>query len=195
MSGYEPSPTDAFLILWLAKTVLRPYYARHVRRLGLRGHERVLDFGCGPGVAARQIAAQLAKGGGRLTCVDVSQTWMRVARQMTRRCPNVEYKLGDIAALDVEDDAYDVVFIHFVLHDIPARDRPQIVRHLADKLQVGGRLSLREPTSSGHGMSPGEIRRLMTGAGLGQVSLETGRAMCIQPICDGVFRALDPPRS
>jgi hypothetical protein len=49
---------------------------------------------------------------------------------MTARYANVEQKWGDIAALDIEADACDTVFIHFVLHDIPARTRPETVRHL-----------------------------------------------------------------
>jgi 2-polyprenyl-3-methyl-5-hydroxy-6-metoxy-1,4-benzoquinol methylase len=187
MGAYEPSSADVLLALLLVKTVLRPYYARYVRSLGLKGHERVLDFGSGPGVAARHIAARLAEGGGRLTCVDVSQTWMRIAQKATRRYPNIEYKLGRIAALDVENAAYDVVLVHFVLHDIPAHERLDTVHHLAGKLRQGGRLVVREPTAAGHGISPEALCRLLTGAGLQQIYVKTGRAALIQAICDGVF--------
>lgn len=187
MSTYEPSAAEAFVTLLLAKTILSRYYARYVRSLNLEGGEWVLDYGSGPGVAARCIAARLAEGGGHLTCVDVSQTWNRIAQRTTKRYAYVEHKLGDIAALDIENDAYDVVFIHFVLHDIPARERPDIARHLAAKLRKGGRLLMREPTTEGHGMSPEEVRQLMTGAGLRQVSSKTGKALLIQPICDGRF--------
>jgi SAM-dependent methyltransferase len=187
MSAYGPPKAEAFVVSLLAKAILSPYYARYVRSLGLKGGERVLDYGSGPGVAARYIAARLAEGGGRVTCVDVSQTWLRIAQKTTRRYPNVEHKLGEIAALDIENDAYDVIFIHFVLHDIPARERPDVVRHLGAKLRQGGRLVLREPTSKGHGISPQEIQRLMTSAGLQQVSVKTGRALLIQPVCDGQF--------
>jgi len=114
MSAYEPSPAEIFAVSLLVRTILSPYYARCVRSLGLEGCERVLDFGSGPGAAALHIAGRLAKGGGRLTCVDVSQAWLRAAQRTTERYSNVEYKLGDVAALDIEDDVYDVVFIHFV---------------------------------------------------------------------------------
>jgi 2-polyprenyl-3-methyl-5-hydroxy-6-metoxy-1,4-benzoquinol methylase len=187
MSAHEPPKAEAFVVSLLAKAILSPYYARYVRNLDLKGGERVLDYGSGPGVAARHIATRLAEGGGHLTCVDVSQTWIRIAQKTTRRYSHVEYKLGDIAALDIENDAYDVVFIHFVLHDLPAQKRPDVVRHLSAKLRKGGRLVLREPTSKGHGISPQEIQRLMTDAGLQQVSVKTGRALLIQPVCDGQF--------
>ncbi len=191
MSVYEPSSADVLLVLLLTRTVLRPYYAGYVRSLDLKGHERVLDYGSGPGVAAHYIAARLAKGRGRLTCVDVSQTWMRIAQKVTRGYPNIEYKVGRIAALDVENAAYDVVLVHFVVHDIPTHERLDAVHHLADKLRQGGRLVVREPTAGGHGISPEELIRLLTSAGLQQARVKTGRAALIQAVCDGVFYKAD----
>jgi SAM-dependent methyltransferase len=187
MNTREPSSVEVALASLLTRTILRPYYARYVRGLGLKGSERVLDFGSGPGAAAVHLAARLAAGGGQVTCVDVSQAWLRAAQRRTERCSNVDFKLGELAALDIKNGVYDVVFIHFVLHDIPAGRRPDTVRHLVAKLRSGGRLPLREPTSKGHGMSPEEIRRLMTGAGLQQVSMKTSRALWIQPVCDGLY--------
>ena len=193
MSGYEPSSLDVALASLALGTILRPYYARLVRGLGLQGNERLIDFGSGPGAAAVHLAAALSEGGGQVTCVDVSLAWLRAARRTTERFSNVAFKLGEIAALDIPDGAYDLVFIHFVLHDIPVRKRPETVRHLAAKLRAHradgtvGRLFLREPTGKGHGMSPDEIDRLMTGAGLQPVSLETGRLLGIQPICSGLY--------
>jgi len=187
MSPYEPSAADVAASSLLVRAILGPYYARRIRSLGLSGAERVLDFGSGPGVAALHIARRLAEGGGRLTCVDVSRNWLRAAQRITRRYPNVEHRVGDIAALDIEDGVYDVVFIHFVLHDIPAQQRPDTMRHLAAKLRGGGRLSLREPTGKGHGISPQEVGRLMAGAGLQQAFIETRRVLWIQPVCAGLY--------
>jgi ubiquinone/menaquinone biosynthesis C-methylase UbiE len=187
MSAYEPSSLDVTLASLAMRTILRPYYARFVRSLNLKGDERVIDFGSGPGAAAVHLAAALAEGGGQVTCVDVSHAWLRAARRTTARYANVAFKLGEIAALDIADGAYDAVFMHFVLHDIPAKKRPEAVRHLAAKLRAGGRLFLREPTGKGHGMPPDEIHRLMIGAALNQVSLGTGRLLWIQPIADGLY--------
>jgi SAM-dependent methyltransferase len=190
---HEPSSLDVALASLALRTILRPYYARLVRGLGLRGDERVIDFGSGPGAAAVHLAAALSTGRGQVTCVDVSKAWLRAAQKMTERYTNVAFKLGEIATLDIADGAYDVVFFHFVLHDIPAERRAETVRHLAAKLRAhraggtGGRLFLREPTGKGHGMPPDEIDRLMTGAGLRQVFLDTGRLLWIQPICDGLY--------
>jgi ubiquinone/menaquinone biosynthesis C-methylase UbiE len=188
LSGYEPPASEVWITALLTKTVLSAYYARYVGSLGLRGSEQVLDYGSGTGVAARHIAARLAKGGGHLTCVDVSERWMQVAQRTTRDYTNVEYRLGHIATLGIEDDTCDVVFVHFVLHDIPRVERTESVCHLARKLREGGKLFAREPTSGGHGMSPDELSQLMAGAGLQQVSLKTGKLLRLQSICDGEYR-------
>jgi hypothetical protein len=39
--------------------------------------------------------------------------------------------------LDIPDSSQDMVFVHFVIHDIPADRRPQVVKHLARKLVIG----------------------------------------------------------
>ncbi len=186
--GYEPRYTEIRLTIALGKTLLYPYYRGYVRSLGLKGDERILDYGSGSGMASRHIAHILSDSGGTLTCVDISQRWIEIARQTMRGYANVIYKLGPIAELDLEDGAYDSVFIHFVLHDVPAAERPEVVRHLARVLRRGGLLFLREPTLEGHGMPAAEIHTLMTQQGLHEVKMQEKRVLLTQSVCDGVFR-------
>lgn len=159
--SYEPSSFEVFFTVTLG-TLFGGMYKEYVDRLGLKGGERVLDFGSGSGNPARFIAPLLTDGG-RLTCVDVSERWMDVAQKRLRKYSNVEFKLGDIAALDLPEAGYDVVFVHLVLHDIAAADHPRIVQHLARKLKRDGRLFIREPMRF---ISPDEIRPLMRQNGL-----------------------------
>ena len=58
MSAYEPPTAEAYILSLFARTILGPYYARTIRNLGLKGDEQVLDYGSGPGVAARHIVAR-----------------------------------------------------------------------------------------------------------------------------------------
>lgn len=51
----------------------------------------------------RFIAPRLIHGGGRLTCVDISKKWMDVSRWRLGKYPNADFKLGDIATLDIPD--------------------------------------------------------------------------------------------
>jgi ubiquinone/menaquinone biosynthesis C-methylase UbiE len=163
LSTYEPPTLEITLTLGLGLTVLSPYYSGFARSLGLRGDERVLDFGSGSGICSRHIAARL-RHGGQLDCVDISHRWMHVIRRTLRRFDNVGYHLGRITTLDLAEAAYDVVVIHFVLHDIPAAERPDVAAALARRLKPGGRLVLREP--QGHGLTLDELNRLVTAAGL-----------------------------
>ena len=146
-----------------AGTFARPVYSKYVDRMSLQGHERVLDFGSGAGTPARMLARKLLKGGGQVTCVDVSRVWLETARRRLARYPNVKFKLGEISSLGLPDAAYDVVLVHFVLHDIPAAERPRVVQHLARKLAPGGKLFIREPLEQ---LARDEIVRLMRENGL-----------------------------
>ncbi len=180
--SYEPSSFEVFFTVTLG-TLFGGLYKEYVDRLGLQGNERVLDFGSGSGNPARFIAPLLTDGG-RLTCVDVSKTWMDVARKRLRRYSNVEFKLGDIAALDLPDAGYDVVFVHFVLHDIAAAGRSRIVQHLARKLKRGGKVFVREPMRL---IAPDAIRRLMRQSGLEESTFRMTNIKMQGDVYEGVF--------
>ncbi len=162
LSTYEPTPLEIKLTQWLGTTVLQPYYRSFTRSLGLHGGERVLDFGSGSGVCSRHIADRL-QAGGQLDCVDISRGWMRVIRRTLRRYDNVGTYRGRITTLDLPEAAYDVIVIHFVLHDIPSAERPDVIAALARQLKPGGRLVLREPRD--HGLTLDELGRLMAAGG------------------------------
>lgn len=184
---YEPPPLEVGLTLALGLTVLSPYYRSFARGLNLSGDERVLDFGSGSGICSRHIAAVLQRGEGRLDCVDISQGWMKVIRRTLRRYDKVRYHLGQIAEVNLPDGAFDVVVVHFVLHDIPAPDRSGVVASLARKLKPDGRLLLREP--QGHGLALADLDALAAAAGLHVAALET-RNVFIGHVLDGCFTPL-----
>lgn len=165
-SGYEPSDAEIRLTLALGLTVLSPYYRQFARGLKLNGNERVLDFGSGSGVCSRHIAACLTQAGGSLDCIDVSHKWISLARKTLRRYRNVNFHLGHIAEVSAPDAAFDVVVVHFVLHDIPAMQRLGVMRILARKLNPLGCLVLREPLVER--LCEDEVRQLTLDAGLVQ---------------------------
>jgi ubiquinone/menaquinone biosynthesis C-methylase UbiE len=166
MSFEEPSRSKVYRMMFEMNVLGRPYYRRYVKELGLRGNERVLEYGSGPGAASRYLAQQLLSGGGHLTCVDISSVWMSHLKRRMRGYQNVDFKLGDIVSLDIEDATYDVVTIHFVLHEIEESLRQEKVNALSQKLKSGGRMFIREPLSVRHGMPPDEVRTLVSSAGL-----------------------------
>jgi ubiquinone/menaquinone biosynthesis C-methylase UbiE len=183
LSSYEPPVLEVRLTLALGLTVLSPYYRGFVKSLNLRGDERVLDFGSGSGICSRHTAAHL-RHGGHLACVDVSRGWMDVIRRILRRYDNVSYHPGRITQLDLPESTFDLVVIHFVLHDIPAAERPAVTIALARKLKPGGRLVLREP--QGEGLTPEEINQLMGSAGL-HPSSTAAHKIAIGAVYDACF--------
>jgi len=80
-----------------------------VERLDLRGTERVLEFGCGPGIAAALVAARLM--GGTLLAVDRSPVAVRRARARIGSLPHVgieQTALADLSAPEPFDVAFGV---------------------------------------------------------------------------------------
>lgn len=92
LSTYEPPALEIWLTRTLGATVLSPYYRGFVRRLGLRGDERVIDYGSGSGVLSRHIAARLEESGGRLVLREPQDEGLM---------PNELRRLADTAGLEV----------------------------------------------------------------------------------------------
>jgi ubiquinone/menaquinone biosynthesis C-methylase UbiE len=96
----------------------------------------VLDLGTGTG----RILELLAGISDRAIGVDASPAMLSVARANLEKAGlrNAQLRHGDIYALPVERDAYDIVVLHQVLHylDDPAR----AIREACRALRPGGRL-------------------------------------------------------
>jgi 2-polyprenyl-3-methyl-5-hydroxy-6-metoxy-1,4-benzoquinol methylase len=104
-----------------------------------------------------------------------------------KKYPNMDYKLGDIAALDIADDAYDIVVVHNVLHHVAKDEQQETVTVLARKLKPGGRLFIREFTRAEHGTPVIEIRAVMSGAEFHERQSRMTRSLMMGEVFDGVF--------
>lgn len=162
-------------------------YEKYIDGMNLKGREKVLDFGSGPGSAARFLAPKLNSPDGQLTCLDISPTWMKVIKTNLSDHQNIQYKLGDIRWLELKNEFFDTILIHFVLHDIDPEIRSEIVGRLSGILKAGGRLYIREPRSKLHGIQSSEIQRLMQQAGLEEKKLKATRMSLIIPVNEGIY--------
>lgn len=171
---------------WFGNRLASPLYMRYVSKLGLTGNERVMDFGCGGGVLAKQFA-KILNHDGSVTCLDTSAFWLAKAKQRLKRFQQVDFACRDITKLNIPDSSYDVVSIHFVLHDITPDRRAEIITALARILKAKGRLFIREPTKASHGMPAAEIRALMRTAGLKEKNGIERRCLFLGPVYKGVF--------
>ena len=165
----------------------RFYHPDYVKRLGLFGTERVLEFGSGGGCMSSALVRTLSSDGS-LSCVEISSYWVEKARRRLKDFSNIKYLQGDITQMTVPENHFDVVIIHFVLHDIEPAARIDVMSALAKVLRPEGTLFIREPAKPEHGMSLSEIRALMQDAGLREIHTGCTRSWQRTWICDGTFK-------
>jgi ubiquinone/menaquinone biosynthesis C-methylase UbiE len=137
----EPNRLEIFLTRLAFLICGRCVYQSFADHLPLEGWENVLDFGCGMGTVAYYAAKKLPHG--HLTCLDISERWLNACRKTLRNHGNISYLLWEFPMLD--DECFDVVYCHFVLHDISDSELEIVLPELAGSLKSQGVLVFREP--------------------------------------------------
>jgi ubiquinone/menaquinone biosynthesis C-methylase UbiE len=163
-------PTTLFILEDMLKGLIggpllyHPYFST----FGIKGDEKILDFGCGGGVGSVCLATMLNKGG-HLTCIDLSPYWIKKARKRLRKFTYAECKVGDICSMDIADFSFDVITVFRVIHDISPTKRRYITPILVKKLKSGGKLFIRERIGKSHGIPVSELRDLLVAVGLKEI--------------------------
>jgi len=138
---YEPTHLEIFLTRIVFFLCGKSVYRTFADRLPLDGGEQVLDFGCGMGTVAYYAAKKLPHG--HLTCMDISSGWLDACRKTLKGFWNVTFLQGDSPLF--AEESFDVVYCHFVLHDISENELERVIPALAKSLKPGGLLAIREP--------------------------------------------------
>jgi len=109
------------------------YLPRVVDFAGYAARE-LLEVGCGIGTDL----VRFARGGARVTGIDLSETAIRLAREnlQLHACPAGRLCLGDGEGMPFGDDRFDVVYAHGVLQY--AADAAALVRECHRVLRPGG---------------------------------------------------------
>jgi len=105
-------------------------FAADVREKGM-----VCDVGCGPG----QVARYLAERDVNVIGIDLSPEMIRQARRLT---PNVEFRQGNMLALEAEDGAWAGITAFYSLIHIPHEEVSSALREFARVLRPAGLLLL-----------------------------------------------------
>jgi arsenite methyltransferase len=107
----------------------------------LKEGETVLDLGSGGGLdvflAAKKVGAK-----GKVIGVDMTEAMITRARAVAQEngYANVEFRLGDIEALPIEDSSVDIVISNCVINLSP--DKQKVFQEAHRVLRSGGRLMI-----------------------------------------------------
>ena len=104
--------------------------------------ERVLDVGCGTGVATRVVATRVGPNG-HVLGLDPSPTMLAVAREIAEReglLGQIDFQIGDARALPVDDAAFDVVLAITALSH--TTDAERAIPELFRAVRAGGRVGI-----------------------------------------------------
>ena len=117
------------------------YRRRAIRLLGLQGHERILDIGCGTGVLTRLLASQLDDTSIALVVgVDAAPKMISVARRNAGSLSNIRFDVGVAETLPYPDASFDGAVSTFFYHHIDAELKRRSLAELRRVIKPGGRL-------------------------------------------------------
>src|SRR5216684_4373524 len=98
----------------------RPVGEQAIERMLVPPDARVLDVGCGSGWATRLLAGYATNG--QVTCIDISDEMIRVARESSSAVPNVDFEVASADELPFTDNEFTHAFSMEALYyytDIP----------------------------------------------------------------------------
>jgi ubiquinone/menaquinone biosynthesis C-methylase UbiE len=102
---------------------------------GLKEAGRVCELGCGPGHVARYLHDR----GVDILGIDLSPGMLDQARKLN---PAIEFRQGNMLALDVEDGSWAAIVAFYSIIHIPRTDILQALREMFRALKPGGLLFL-----------------------------------------------------
>jgi ubiquinone/menaquinone biosynthesis C-methylase UbiE len=114
----------------------------YLEKLPIHQAARILDVGCGTGVVTRAIARR-PDFAGVVVGSDFSPALIRAANEKARELSlseRIDFQVGDIHALDFEDNHFDIVVAHTVVSHVSS---PQVaIQEMGRVLKPGGMLAV-----------------------------------------------------
>jgi ubiquinone/menaquinone biosynthesis C-methylase UbiE len=109
----------------------------------LGGH--ILDAGCGTGA----ISQLLLENGYQVTGVDVSQVMLDIAAQ---RVPQAEFLLGDMTALEFDDETFDGIISAYAVFHVPRIEHANLFKGFHRIMKKGSPLLISIGTTETDGV-------------------------------------------
>jgi arsenite methyltransferase len=127
-----------------------------VAQASLQEGETVLDLGSGGGIDVF-LAAKKVGPLGKVIGIDMTQTMIEKARSLaaTHGYENVEFRLGEIEHLPVDNESIDVIISNCVINLAP--DKAKVFNEASRVLKSGGRILISDLVTEGD--LPPEVKK------------------------------------
>jgi 2-polyprenyl-3-methyl-5-hydroxy-6-metoxy-1,4-benzoquinol methylase len=125
---------------------LHEIFIRAVRAAGLKGKERVVDYGCGRG----ELVYHCARMGCEVAGIDVSEAAIQMAQETTAGLPDevrrrIELKAAPVEQITLAEGAYDVIFMIDVFEHLYDAELDILIPQFYRALKKDGRLIIQTP--------------------------------------------------
>jgi ubiquinone/menaquinone biosynthesis C-methylase UbiE len=115
------------------------YRRRAIELLQLKGHEKVLDIGCGTGILTRRLAAGLdGSGPEQVIGIDAAAKMIAVARRKAAGMGNIRFETAVAERLPFGDAVFDAAVSTFFYHHIDLDLKHRSLAELRRVLKPGG---------------------------------------------------------
>jgi tRNA (cmo5U34)-methyltransferase len=95
----------------------------------------VVDLGCGTGNLSKKILSAYPRA--RITCIDMAENMLKMARAKLKDNRNVTFWLGDARDFNC-NKKYDAIVASMVLHHVESSDKPRFYRKIHNSLSKDG---------------------------------------------------------
>ena len=121
-----------------ARNNLAAVHMKMLELAGLKGGEKALDIGCGPGNLDLMLAELLEEGA--VCAIDIAPKMIEVAtRKAKERRYGIDYRVGSSISLPHQDEEFDVAFTCLVYHHLIYREKEDSLREIYRILKPGGK--------------------------------------------------------
>ena len=111
----------------------------------LSPEHKLLDVGAGPGTITLDLAGRVAQ----VTATEIGESELALSRGAAEAggVTNIDFRVEDVQALGIDDDAYDITHAHQVLQHVA--DPVQALREMRRVTKPGGLVAVRESDYAG----------------------------------------------